>query len=73
MVILTFCYTVLLWILGTKGLMYQPMLVEVLLELSIHVFTIIVRAKDSELSRKLGLNHCVKRAEGSKNLIFVFQ
>ena len=53
--------------------MYQPMLVEVLLELSIHIFTAIIRAKDFEFGRKLGLNHCVKRAEGNKNLIFVFQ
>ena len=49
------------------------MLVEVFLELSIHVFTAIIRAKDSEFGIKLGLNHCVKRVEDSKNLIFVFQ
>ena len=53
--------------------MYQPMQVEVLLELSIHVFTVIIRAKDCEFGRKLGLNHCMKRVEDSKNLIFVFQ
>ena len=53
--------------------MYQPMLVEVLLELSIHVFIAIIKAKDFEFGRKLGLNHCVKRAKDSENLIFVFQ
>ena len=73
MMVLTFDYTILLWSMRTRGLMYQPMLVEVLLELSIHIFTAIIRAKDFEFGRKLGLNHCVKRAEGNKNLIFVFQ
>ena len=73
MAILTFYYTVLLWSMRTRGLMYQPMQVEVLLELSIHVFTVIIRAKDCEFGRKLGLNHYVKRAENNKNLIFVFQ
>ena len=68
-----FYYTILLWSMRTRGLMYQPMQVEVLLELSIYVFTVIIRAKDSEFGRKLGLNHCVKRAKDSKNLIFVFQ
>ena len=72
MVILTFCYTIFLWSLGIRGLMYQPMLLEVLIELSIHVFTTIVKAKDSEFGRKLGLNHYVRRVEDSKNLIFVF-
>ena len=52
-VILTFCYIVLLWSLGTRGLMYQPLFVEVLLELSIHVFIAIFRVKNSELSKKL--------------------
>ena len=73
MEILTFCYTILLWSLGTRGLMYEPMLVEVLLELSIHVFTAIVRVKDSEFGIKLGLNHYVKKTKDSKSLIFVFQ
>ena len=72
MAMLTFDYTVLLWSMRTRGLMYQPMLVEVLLELSIHVFIIIIRAKNSEFDRKLGLNHCAKRAEDSKNLIICF-
>ena len=72
MAILTFNYTVLLWSMRTRGLIYQPMLVEVLLELSIHVFIAITRVKDSDFGRKLGLNHCVKRVEDSKNLIFVF-
>ena len=53
--------------------MYQPMLVKVLLELLIHVFTIIIKANDSKFGKKLGLNHCVKKTEDSKNLIFVFQ
>ena len=73
MVILMFYYTILLWSMRTRGLMYQPMLVEVLLELSIHVFIAIIKAKDFEFGRKLGLNHCVKRAKDSENLIFVFQ
>ena len=71
MAILTFYYTVLLWNMRTRGLMYQPMLVEVLLELSIHVFSAIIKGKNSKFGRKLGLSHCVKRVEDSKNLIFV--
>ena len=42
--------------------MYKPMLVEVLMELSIHVFIAIIKAKYSEFGKKLGLNHSVKRA-----------
>ena len=72
MAILTFCYTVLLWSMRTQRLMYQPMLVKILLELSTHVFTVIIKA-DSKFGKKLGLNHCVKRTKDSKNLIFVFQ
>ena len=53
-------------------MMYQPMLVEVLMELSIHVFTAIVKVKDSEFGRKLGLNHCVKIVEGNKKTHLCF-
>ena len=53
-------------------MMYQPILVEVLMELSIHVFTAIIKVKDSEFRRKLGLNHCVKRVEGNKKTHLCF-